>query len=131
MEQESSKLVQVYINDDTLPYDIAGGIGSYQSLSRLLYCNQLQLNETEYFMSSGMATVNVTDPMIFISDYYKVSPSQIRVCVDAYLRKSKGKTKTSDGAFTRMSIWLLFSSLVLVTFIGTENFYRQFTTFCT
>ena len=121
LEQESSELVQVYTNKDIIMSNSIPVV-NYQSLSRLLYCNQLHLNEAEYFMSSGMVTVNVTDPMISISDYNKVSTSQVRVCADTYLHKSQGKDKPSGGAFARMSNGLLISSLVSMV-INMGNFY--------
>ena len=55
LEQESSDLVQVYANKDIIMSNIIPVV-NYQSLSRLLYCNQLQLNEAEYFINSGMVT---------------------------------------------------------------------------
>ena len=66
------------------------GYPAYQRMSRLLYCHQVQLDQTEFtIMNTGIVMVNNTEPMISISDYYPVSPSIIRVCVDTYVKQAR------------------------------------------
>ena len=109
MEHPTSKFVQVYADN----VNIFSWL-SHQPLSRLLYCTHLQLYDTEYFERSGLIIVNVSVPMFSISDYYKVSPSQVRVCADEYLQASKGKNKRSGGHLRDISHGLMISSLAIV-----------------
>ena len=97
MVQSTKEFVRVYVSDVIMESDIGRGI--YQSLSKLLYCIQLQLNETEYFDRSDLVIVNVTAPTFPIFDYFKTSSSQVRVCADAYLRKSNGNEETSSMSY--------------------------------
>ena len=110
--QTPNSLVQVFANKDTI---ISGNIGHgiYQPMSRLLYCKQLELDQSEQFMTNtGIVNVNVTEPMIAISDYYPVSQSRVRVCVDMYVPKALGKGKKSLGALCASSVELIISSLL-------------------
>ena len=113
LEQDSNALIQVYTKDN-IP------LTGYQSMSRLLYCNQLQLNETEYIMSADMVTVKVTEPMTSISDYHSVSSTQIRICADTYVKKVHEKKK-SHGSLVRIPCGLLVLSLVSAIFIIFES----------
>ena len=108
------------------------GQSVYQPMSRLLFCNQLQLEHAEYIiMNTGIAEVNVTDPIISISDYYPVSiadyypvsPSGIRICADTYVQRARGKEAKSAGAVCTMSIILFITILVTgaVAFVGHLN----------
>ena len=106
LEQNPNTMIQVYTNNKHI------ALKGYQSLSRLLYCDQLQLNETEYIMSVDKVTVKVTGPIISISDYQSVPPSQIRICADAYIKKAHEK-KTSHGSLVTTPWGLLVLGLVL------------------
>ena len=112
LEQKPNSLVQVFANKDTIK---SGTImnGIYQSMSRLLYCKQLELDQSEQFITNtGIVNVNVTEPMIAISDYYPVSQSRVRVCADMYVQKALGKGKKSAGLLFTSSIELILSSLL-------------------
>ena len=123
LDQKPNSLVQVYASKDTVNSDRIGN-GIYQSMSHLLYCKQLELDQTEHFISnSGIVNINVTEPMIAISDYYRVSPSRVRVCAETYVQKALGKGKKSVGALLSSSIELIISSLLsaMVTFMTISN----------
>ena len=114
LEQKPNSLVQVFANQDTMN---SGSImnGIYQSMSRLLYCKQLELDQSEQFITNtGIVNVNVTEPMIAISDYYQVSQSRVRICADMYVPNASGKGKKSIGALCASSVELIISSLLLV-----------------
>ena len=116
IEKISNEFVNVYANDVIMGYDII--VGKYQVLSPLLYCKQLQLNEAEYYQKPGLITVNVTISTFSIFDFYKIPPSQVRVCVEDYLRKSKGKeNKTSGKAVSEVSYGLFISTFVIVMLV--------------
>ena len=112
LEQKPNSLVQVFANKDTINSGTIGN-GIYQSMSRLLYCKQLELDESEQFITNtGIVNVNVTEPRIAISDYYPVSQSRVRICVDMYVPKALGKGKKSLGALCASSVELIISSLL-------------------
>ena len=100
LEQKPNELVQIYVNKNAMKligYD--SGSWVYQPMSRLLFCYQVQLEPTEYIMTNtSVVMVNVTDPMMSISDYYPVTPSGIRVCIDTYVEKAKKTGSKSSGA---------------------------------
>ena len=91
---------------------------TYQPLSRLLYCTQLQLNDTEYFKSSGPIITNASAPLFPIFDYYTITPTQIRVCVDSYLKALNENDKRSGGHLIQeLSYELIIPSLALVMMV--------------
>ena len=114
LEQTPNRLVQVYANRDTINSGEIGN-GIYQPMSRLLYCRQIELDQTEHFITSfGVLKINVTEPVISISDYYQVSPSRVRICADMYVPKTLGKGKFS-GALCASSVQFIISSLLSAT----------------
>ena len=85
-----------------------------QNMSRLLYCKQVELNNAEYFMNNSIVMINVTDPMISISDYYASSPSRIRVCADTYVEAARGLgVKSARALCTMLHIVVLFVSVFM------------------
>ena len=62
----------------------------FQVLSPLLYCKQIQLNDTEFEETDGQLTTLRTTRKITISYYHHSSPSTVRVCVDQYINKNIG-----------------------------------------
>ena len=115
LERTSNRLVQVYDSKDTINSGQIGN-GIYQPMSRLLYCRQIELDQSEHFITnSGILYINVTEPMITISDYYPVSPSRARICADLYVPKALGKGKKSVGALCAGSVELIISSLLSAT----------------
>ena len=119
MEVPTSKFKQIYDND-AIEVHSEIRLGVNQVLSRLLYCTQLQLNDTEYFERSGLIIVNVTVPRFSVSDYYKISSTEVRVCADEYLRASKGSGKSCGVPIIKMShglVILSFGVAVLMRFL--------------
>ena len=116
LEQKPNSLVPVFENRDTID---SGRInyGTYQSMSRLLYCQQVELDQTEHFITqSGIVNINTTDPMISVSDYYPVSASKVRVCADMYLPKALGKVTKPNGSLPTGSYELIIFGLLSAIF---------------
>ena len=110
LDQRPNQLVQVYADKDVASSSEIGR-GVYQPMSRLLYCKQVELDETEHYITdSGIVNINVTKPMIAISDYRPVSASRVRVCANMYLPTGKG----SMGVFCACSIEVIILSLISV-----------------
>ena len=115
MEQPMSRFELLYADDA-----IMKALGGYQPLSKLLYCKQLQLNDTEYFRRSGPVVTNTSAPLFPIFDYYMITPTQIRVCVDSYLQSGKGNNKRSGGHKAQgIPYSLMMQSLLLTMVIWT------------
>ena len=103
MKLPYNKFNQIY---DT-PLTVDMWRGTYQILSRLLYCTQVQLNVREYFERSGLIVVNVTSLTFSISDYYKIPPAQtqVRICADEYLQANKEMGMASGTPALRTYLW--------------------------
>lgn len=67
----------------------------YQIFSPLLFCVQVQLNETEFLEADGFIIIKNTSPKVSIPYYYRMSASQVRVCAEHYLQR-----QTNEGAVT-------------------------------
>ena len=94
----------------------ATGYGRFRhfvALSELLYCTQIQLNETEFTENDGILTINTTKPPFSVSDYRKMSPTQARVCVSQYLRNSKPSHSTAVQ-LSYLVIMLYLSTVVIL-----------------
>ena len=68
----------------------------YQELSPLLFCKQVQLNESEFTEKDGEIIINVTSTILSVPDFYLTADMQARLCVDQYLGiplLSSGNTK--------------------------------------
>ena len=61
---------------------------SFQILSPLLYCRQLQLNDSEFVEEDEQLTTLLTPKNITLIYYIRVSPSEVRVCADYYMDAS-------------------------------------------
>ena len=92
--QQLKNLTLIYTDSGIIDSD-ARHLGMFQPLSELLYCTQVQLNETEFIEKDGILTINTTQPSFSVSDYNKISPTQVWVCANQYLRKSKTSGSTS------------------------------------
>ena len=89
------------------------GYPAYQRMSRLLYCHQVQLDHTEFtIMNTGIVMINITESMIHISDYYPVSPSEIRVCVDIYVKQARDIGAKITGTYSIMIYVVLVLSIL-------------------
>ena len=114
LDQRPNQLVQVYADKDVVSSSQIGR-GVYQPMSRLLYCKQVELDETEHYITdSGIVNINVTKPMIAISDYRPVSASRIRVCADVYVPKTPENGKGSMGVFCACLVEVMILSLLSV-----------------
>ena len=114
LDQQPNQLVQVYVSKDVMNFGNIGH-GVYQPMSRLLYCKQVELNQTEHCITdSGILYINATKPVIAISDYHPISESQVRVCADMYVPKAHGKGKGSTGALCGCSVELMMISFMSV-----------------
>ena len=69
-------------NDITRAYD-----QKFQVLSPLLYCMQIQLDDTEFEVKGEQLTTLRTAGKITITYYRRTSASTVRVCTDQYLNK--------------------------------------------
>ena len=115
LDQKPNRLVQVFASK---VFIATGTLGIYQPMSLLLYCKQVELDQSEYFITnSGMVNINVTERKITISDYYPVAASRVRVCAETYryVQKALAKGKKSVGALSAGSIELIISSLLSAT----------------
>ena len=77
----------------------------FQILSPLLYCRQIQLNDTEFEEKDGrlitlLPSRNVSSRKITISYYRRVPPSMARVCVDHYMKKTPKNMGVQIGRFS-------------------------------
>ena len=80
----------------------------FQVLSPLLYCTQIQLNNTEIEEKGDRLTTLRTSRKITISYYRRTSPSTVQVCADEYLKKSD----TNTGTKVIYSKFYLYSLLI-------------------
>ena len=109
---KTNELVQIYADVSYLNSRVHAY--KYQKLSRLVYCKQVQLDTTEYaYIDDDIVMVNATDLIISTSDYYPVSPSEIRVCADTYLMIARGKAVNSARALSSV-VLMLFVSVFIV-----------------
>ena len=119
LDQSPNRLVEVYINNETI---MSGNInnGMFQPMSRLMYCKQVELDQSEHFITdSGIVKINVTKPMIAITDYYPISQyPRVRVCTDMYIPKAPVK---STCAIFVCSVELMILSLVSFVVIYMMN----------
>ena len=57
----------------------------YQELSPLLFCKQVQLNESEFTERHGQIIINTTSMVLSVPDFYLTAEMQARLCADQYL----------------------------------------------
>ena len=81
----------------------------FQALSPLLYCQQIQLNHTEFEERNGRLNTLLTPKNITLSYYNRVSPSEVRVCTDHYIYKHQRSTgnRLRPPAFYTFISWIL------------------------
>ena len=85
----------------------------YQVLSPLLYCLQVQLNDTEFEEHDGYVTILGTSRDLTLSYYRRTSPSTVQVCVAHYMSKN-AVVKISHSTFCVFIIWILLCRAVFV-----------------
>lgn len=83
LNKDDNELKLVYLNDRLMQSTLSKGY--YQILSPLLYCKQVELNDSECFEKDGAIVVNVTRKTFTTSEFYRTSPVTVRVCLDEYL----------------------------------------------
>ena len=76
----SKNLTLIYSNEL-----FVGTTKRIQVFSPLMYCKQVQLDEDEFIEEQGKIIINTTSKIINVWDFYRVPPSQVRICVDKYL----------------------------------------------
>ena len=89
----------------------------FQVLSPLLYCTQIQLNNTEFEEKGDRLTTLRTSRKITLSYYHRTSPSTVQVCVDEYLKKSDKNTgtKVNYSKFYQYSL-LIYRCIAILVF---------------
>ena len=92
-------------NDMYMAYD-----QKFQILSPLLYCRQIQLNETEFKENDERLITLLTPRSIILSYYNRVSPSEVRVCADHYISKHHRNT----GNKLTYSVFYMYITLLLI-----------------
>ena len=65
----------------------------YQLLSPLLYCRQVQLNDTEYKEHDGHVTILTFSREITLSYYHRMTPTTVHVCMDHYIEKNNSSAR--------------------------------------
>ena len=97
LKLKTHKLTPIYSNSTTLDENRHLARGMYQVLSPLLYCIQVQLSGSEFFLKGGSVNTNTTSPIFTVPYYYMVKPGQVRVCASQYIRKLRNVgTKASN-----------------------------------
>ena len=79
-----------------------------QELSRLLYCQQVELNDTEYSEKQGVVTINVTSSVDYqTTHYYHTATDKIRICT-ADFREAFTVTSSSCVLLTYTYMYTVF-----------------------
>ena len=94
LKKPMDNLTLIYSDIEVMDAD-GRHLGVFRPLSELLYFTQVQLNETEFIEKDGILTINTIQSSFSVSDYKRMSPTQVRVCANQYLRKSKTSGSTS------------------------------------
>ena len=87
-----------------------------QALSPLLYCMQIQLNDTEFDERDDGLIVGISSGNIKISNYRLVTPSLVRVCTDSYIN-------INNNTGYQMSLSLYVSVLALARCVAISIFH--------
>ena len=112
----TDKLTLIYFNSYIFYRGGVTEFGHFQSLSNLLYCSQVQLNDTEFIEKDGILTINTPKASFTVSDYYRVTPTQVRVCADQYLQKQR--TSGSPPTCSSQHVFLLFFTTLVLDLHG-------------
>ena len=109
LDDVEHNLTFVYSNEYFMELDTR----HIQFFSPLMYCKQLQLDKHEFVQEhEGKITITTTTKMKHIWNFYRILPSQVRICVDQYLDQS-GVSVTTLEFISRAMIALCFVSTLL------------------
>ena len=61
------------------------GLGIYQEFSRILFCKQVQFDNSQFTERNGQVYINATPSVLIVSDFYQTVGKYVRVCLDQYL----------------------------------------------
>ena len=92
-----------------------------QVLSPLLYCKQVQLDEDEFIQEQDKISINTTSKMIYVWDFFRVPPSQVRVCVDNYLHHPYASAATQKFVSKTFVVLCLMSHVVFFAHTAVYN----------
>ena len=87
---------------------------SFQILSPLLYCRQIQLNDSEFVEEDEQLTTFLTPKNITLMYYIRVSPSEVRVCADHYM----GTSHHNAGNNVRHSVISMYTRVLFLFICG-------------
>ena len=92
----------VYINDG-----LGDSLRFSQELSKLLFCQQVELNGTEYSEKHGVVTLNVSSVDYQTTHYYHTATDKIRICTEDF-REAFPVTSSS-------CVWLDYKNTYMYT----------------
>lgn len=84
------------------------GLSLYQELSPLLFCKQVQLNESQFSERDGIVTLNVSSVVYDTVNFCHVTQSQIRICAAEFLKAftaSSTRQALSLGPSVGLVLW--------------------------
>ena len=61
------------------------GMGIYQEFSPILFCKQVQFDNSQCTEKNGQIFINTTSSVLTVSDFYRTVSKDVRVCLDQYL----------------------------------------------
>lgn len=70
---------------------ITDGLPYYQELSPVLFCKQVQLNESEFTEKDGIVTITFSSAVHKTVNFYHVTQNQIRICVEDFRKAFPSK----------------------------------------
>ena len=83
-----------------------------QELSKLLYCQQVELNGTEFIEDNGAVTLNASSAGYQTTHYYHPEADKIRICTEDF-RKAFPE-KVSSGVALSCSVAVVFGILSII-----------------
>ena len=86
---------------------------SFQTFSPLLYCNQIQLNDTDFEVRDDGLIVVANSRKIELPYFRLVPPSLVRICADRYINENK-----SAGFQISFSIYIRVLVVALARFVA-------------
>lgn len=105
-------LKSLYQNAEVIN-DLKYGFRFFQELSPILFCKQVQLNESQYTEKDGIVTVTVSPAEYDTVNFYPVTGNRIRICVEDFL-----KAFPSETARHALSLGLFLGLPLFHTFIN-------------
>ena len=106
LDSEVQNPTELYSNSDIFN----AYIQKFQVLSPLLYCKQIQLNNTEFEEKDSRLIADVASRKIAFTYYRRVPPSMARVCADHYMNKPQNmgvQTKNLAVQISCLSVFVI------------------------